>query len=272
VASLRITSGPALGVVVPVPAGGVIIGRESTGIPELARDTAISRRHAEVGQTSAGDLYVRDLDSTNGTYVDGFEINGLHILRPGERLQIGDTTLELAEAPSPQETLLHPPMSRRTSGRVEIRGSIHADRGGVAAARDIYGGVHTRNEFDASGWGLLLRTRGIARVLVITGLIISLAGVASWGYPIVKFISDGAASATSQSGGTRFEALQECQEKFSGSELQRCIAQAQDESFRAAQASQPDFEAKPWLPLGAVLVLVGAVVTTAGLFSARRDD
>ncbi len=53
-------------------------------------DTSVSRRHAEVRLNGEGAWVVRDLESTNGTYVNGTRINGTeHILRARDVLQFG---------------------------------------------------------------------------------------------------------------------------------------------------------------------------------------
>jgi DNA-binding NtrC family response regulator len=66
------------------------------GAPDNAvilSDPTVSRHHAEVLVTQRG-LLIRDLGSTNGTYVDGLRIQEV-FLRPGSRIRFGNTTLEL---------------------------------------------------------------------------------------------------------------------------------------------------------------------------------
>ncbi|MEW6227149.1 MAG: FHA domain-containing protein [Bacillota bacterium] len=56
-------------------------------------DPYVSARHAEVTRTGAG-YKLRDLGSTNGTYVNGRRIRGECVLRPGDRVRLGDTILK----------------------------------------------------------------------------------------------------------------------------------------------------------------------------------
>jgi pSer/pThr/pTyr-binding forkhead associated (FHA) protein len=76
--------------------GSIEIGREgSTGF--ALDDEQTSRRHARV--TAHGDhAIVEDLGSTNGTYVNGQPIEGERTLRPGDRVRVGLTVLELRTA------------------------------------------------------------------------------------------------------------------------------------------------------------------------------
>jgi pSer/pThr/pTyr-binding forkhead associated (FHA) protein len=87
--SLDVIEGPAAGYSLEVPPEGLLIGRSGT----LAGDDTVSHQHADVTWTSDGSLAVRDLGSTNGTYVNGTRITGRTILRPGDELALGDTVL-----------------------------------------------------------------------------------------------------------------------------------------------------------------------------------
>src|SRR5437868_9299803 len=64
-------------------------------------DSSVSRRHAEVRLGDDG-WFVRDLESTNGTYVNGVRIGpGEHPLRARDVLQFGKVAVvvELGETP-----------------------------------------------------------------------------------------------------------------------------------------------------------------------------
>jgi pSer/pThr/pTyr-binding forkhead associated (FHA) protein len=72
------------------------VGRdESTDL--ALDDEQASRRHARI--SAQGDLaLVEDLGSTNGTYVNGQPIEGPRVLRPGDRIRVGLTVIELRTA------------------------------------------------------------------------------------------------------------------------------------------------------------------------------
>ena len=53
-------------------------------------DEKISRRHFEISYKK-GDLYIRDLGTTNGTLVNGIEVKIPRKLQPGDQIQAGET-------------------------------------------------------------------------------------------------------------------------------------------------------------------------------------
>ncbi len=67
-----------------------MLGRSSEALP--LGDQAVSRRHAEL-TPDRGEWYLRDLDSQNGTLVNGKPIEGRIRLRTGDTITVGQTTL-----------------------------------------------------------------------------------------------------------------------------------------------------------------------------------
>lgn len=93
-AVLRGVSGPYFGKVIPV-AGRLVIGRGNDC--DLVLDEAeMSRRHAMVEVTPAG-IWLRDLGSANGTYVNGVQVRDA-VLFTGDQLAF-DRNRFLIEAP-----------------------------------------------------------------------------------------------------------------------------------------------------------------------------
>jgi pSer/pThr/pTyr-binding forkhead associated (FHA) protein len=75
--------------------GAITIGRgQGCSIPML-KDTFASSVHARVYK-NADDLYVEDLDSTNGTFVNGKKVLGSQMIVSGDRIQIGQTIFEVS--------------------------------------------------------------------------------------------------------------------------------------------------------------------------------
>lgn len=70
----------------------VVIGRNPEADVRLD-DRWVSRIHGEISEIN-GTLLVRDLDSRNGTLVNGQYIKEAHLL-PGDRLTIGLTSFQI---------------------------------------------------------------------------------------------------------------------------------------------------------------------------------
>ena len=67
-----------------------IIGREGH---IYINDPTVSKQHAEI-QIINGEVYLRDLGSTNGTFHNGSKIVGAKLLHPGDRIQVGTIVIE----------------------------------------------------------------------------------------------------------------------------------------------------------------------------------
>ncbi|MFN2098721.1 TIR domain-containing protein [Altererythrobacter sp. MF3-039] len=75
----------------PITALGAKLGRSSPA-DIIFSDKRISRRHCEV-EVRNGEMLVTDLNSTNGTFVDGQRIDNQTALPPGSELMLGDVVL-----------------------------------------------------------------------------------------------------------------------------------------------------------------------------------
>jgi FHA domain-containing protein len=75
---------------------GAVMGR-SRDCDLVISDENVSRHHAEV-RPSGGAWIVRDLGSTNGIRVNGDRVNEAQPLRPGDRIELGLSTVTFEEA------------------------------------------------------------------------------------------------------------------------------------------------------------------------------
>lgn len=88
---LKILTGPDRGSIVPLLQGRVILGRDG----EITiRDRRVSRKHAVIEAISRENIYIRDLMSKNGTFVNGVKVQ-TYKLKAGDIIRLGDTDLEL---------------------------------------------------------------------------------------------------------------------------------------------------------------------------------
>jgi pSer/pThr/pTyr-binding forkhead associated (FHA) protein len=87
---IEVTEGPARGEQSELEKE-LVIGRSTEGFGALKGDPEISRRHAQISRTDEGRLYISDLGSTNGTFVNGEQVTREVELRDLDQVRIGDT-------------------------------------------------------------------------------------------------------------------------------------------------------------------------------------
>lgn len=63
------------------------------------RQEDVSRRHAEIRHQDGG-FVIYDLESTNGTFLNGERVEGMRNLLPGDRIEIGSSTITFCEIES----------------------------------------------------------------------------------------------------------------------------------------------------------------------------
>ncbi len=102
---LRVIAGPANGTDIPL-GHSVPIGRAVQGPGALGGDEELSRNHARIALLDDGGYSLEDLGSTNGTYLNGWRIPASQLLSAGDRIQVGQTVLEVVLAPDPQRTVM----------------------------------------------------------------------------------------------------------------------------------------------------------------------
>lgn len=90
-AILKITSGVARGAVFALKPGANRIGR-AEGVDYRLPDISISAIHCEITLDGTGKMFVRDLGSSNGTFIQGSKIE-LGVLLGGESLRLGEVEL-----------------------------------------------------------------------------------------------------------------------------------------------------------------------------------
>ena len=92
---LRVEEGSQAGQVFTLSAGGVyVIGRAGADI--VLEDEKVSRKHAEIGLYGPDAYVLRDLASTNGTYVNGRRVSEKTKLRNWDFISVGDTKLRFS--------------------------------------------------------------------------------------------------------------------------------------------------------------------------------
>lgn len=109
--TLLVLQGPDKGRRFELPDEPVLVGRESRQLP--ITDNTVSRRHAELLPTD-GNWVLRDLGSSNGSYVNGSRVNNRWILKLGDQVRVGRTLMVFGAQPG---------VSRGSGGNVSLSGS-----------------------------------------------------------------------------------------------------------------------------------------------------
>ncbi len=68
----------------------IVVGRKKEVCHVVIDDDSVSKKHCEFSY-SDGQYYVRDLDSANGTFVNGDKVDKRR-LRSGDKIRIGRST------------------------------------------------------------------------------------------------------------------------------------------------------------------------------------
>ncbi|MFG0333555.1 MAG: FHA domain-containing protein [Maioricimonas sp. JB049] len=93
-AELKVISGKQEGAMIPLPLGKFLIGREEDC--HLRPNSDLVSRHHCVFSTDEYSLRIRDLGSTNGTFVNGERLRGAVMLNSGDRVAVGKLEFEVA--------------------------------------------------------------------------------------------------------------------------------------------------------------------------------
>jgi hypothetical protein len=106
---LTMRAGPNPGRIFNLTGVETFIGRDASNSFPIA-DPEISRRHARVTFQS-GYFVIEDLNSTNGTFVNGNRLVGQYVLQPGDVLNLGENVTLVFEAVTfdPDATLVSSP-------------------------------------------------------------------------------------------------------------------------------------------------------------------
>lgn len=92
---LQVVRGRSASTTLKLADGVTSIGRHDDCLIRI-KSAQVSRRHCEVFEAS-DKLTIRDLGSSNGTFVNGKKVSGQQVLKPGDELTVGAVTLRVAK-------------------------------------------------------------------------------------------------------------------------------------------------------------------------------
>jgi hypothetical protein len=96
---LQVVRGRSASTTLKLADGVTSIGRHDDCLIRI-KSAQVSRRHCEVFEVS-DKLTIRDLGSSNGTFVNGKKVSGQLALKPGDELTVGAVTLRVAKLGQP---------------------------------------------------------------------------------------------------------------------------------------------------------------------------
>ena len=73
---------------IELPQKQVFIGRASS-FGRFDQDSQISRKHLKIKLNDTGEIFVEDQGSTNGSFINGKKISGMHKIKPTDEIRIG---------------------------------------------------------------------------------------------------------------------------------------------------------------------------------------
>ncbi|HYO08157.1 MAG TPA: ATP-binding protein [Tepidisphaeraceae bacterium] len=94
--TLMVLQGPDKGRRFDLPDVPTLVGRESRQLP--LGDNTVSRRHAELVPGDDGWM-LRDLGSSNGTYINGQRVTNRYVLKLGDQIRVGRTLMVFGAQP-----------------------------------------------------------------------------------------------------------------------------------------------------------------------------
>ena len=96
---LQVVNGRNPGTTLKLIDGVTVLGRHDECAIRI-KSSLVSRRHCQLSE-AGGRLMIKDLSSSNGTFVNGKKIEGQQVLKVGDELTVGGITLKVAAISRP---------------------------------------------------------------------------------------------------------------------------------------------------------------------------
>ncbi len=161
------------------------VGRVEDNTFHIA-DASVSSRHAEI-LLHGSDILVRDLNSTNGTFINGEKISEA-VLRPGQMLRFGQVELKIDDG-QPHSAPAQAPAQARGPEAAETKKSVDATmiipRG--VSLNDLEQGGGRPSGFDTNA-AFSKKSNKANKYFLIIGILVGLVIV---GLIIVAFLKAG---------------------------------------------------------------------------------
>ena len=122
---LQVVRGRSASTTLKLADGVTSIGRHDDCLIRI-KSSQVSRRHCEVFEV-ADKLTIRDLGSSNGTFVNGKKVSGQQVLKHGDELTVGAVTLRVAKLGQPAPAAGPSPLSKPKAADTAVLEAIAAE-------------------------------------------------------------------------------------------------------------------------------------------------
>jgi pSer/pThr/pTyr-binding forkhead associated (FHA) protein len=138
-------------------------------------EASVSSHHAEI-LLRGSDVVIKDLESTNGTFINGEQIKGEATLKAGQILRFGKIELRLETVES----------AAAASAKKSSENTMVMQRG--VSLTELEQGARTSGGFDTAGKGFSKKSNKINKLFLIGGIVV---GVIILGIVLYSIISAG---------------------------------------------------------------------------------
>lgn len=155
------------------------VGRMEDNTFQLA-EPSVSSHHAEI-LLRGSDVVVKDLDSTNGTFINGEKISE-SVLKPGQILRLGQIEMRLeTDAPAPAPTAPATVAAKKSTDQ-----TIIVPRG--VSLTDLEQGARATGGFDTTSKAFSKKSNQTNRLFLIVGIIVGVViiGVLIYVFSTIK--------------------------------------------------------------------------------------
>ncbi len=171
-AKLQVLSGPLTGQSYELKVDTTTVGRVEDNAFQIA-DPSVSSHHCEVLLKGA-DVVIRDLNSTNGSFINGEKITE-SVLQPGQRLRLGQIELRIDDgspmpAASPSQPASAPAPAPASSSKPRQEQTMVVQRG---VSLDQL--AEPRNTgFDTANTAFTKKSNNVNRWFLVGGILVGL--------------------------------------------------------------------------------------------------
>ncbi|MBS0635887.1 MAG: type III secretion system inner membrane ring subunit SctD [Verrucomicrobia bacterium] len=119
---LKVLSGPNTGAEFSMQSGtSYLVGTDAATCDIVFQDLSVSRQHARINIDAQDNVAVEDLNSRNGTFVDGEKLSGRKAITTNALVSMGTTTFMLVDREGERQTIVSPVLSGTGEKKEEIK-------------------------------------------------------------------------------------------------------------------------------------------------------